>query len=225
MEDSVAGLYVLPTFFELHPVEPFVSRDVETIQDGNASGSAAWKRQMKGNELNQMKYEGSLFMLQKLWTTCLVLTPRLKNNTQQQQLQQQQSKLYNILRRSEHRSKIRVILSNFCKLYTKLNQYIMYNRLSITWSCKACLAHHQSTPWGSDAVQRHRWSELCSSICGRAAQEALSPTRPLSAQSEGKREGWTVSCSWHDPSLTNVSAWSCWKALSKSFNLRPRRTL
>jgi len=40
MEDSVAGLYVLPTFFELHPVEPFVSRDVETIQDGNASGSA-----------------------------------------------------------------------------------------------------------------------------------------------------------------------------------------
>ena len=41
MEDSVAGLYVLPTFFELHPVEPFVSRDVETIQDGNASGSAA----------------------------------------------------------------------------------------------------------------------------------------------------------------------------------------
>ena len=146
MEDSVAGLYVLPTFFELHPVEPFVSRDVETVQDGNASGSAAWKRQMKGNELNQMKSEGSLFMLQKLWTTCLVLTPRLNNNTQQQQQQQQQSKLYNILRRSEHLSKIRIILLNFCKLYTKLNQYIMYNRLSITWSCKACLAHHQSTP-------------------------------------------------------------------------------
>ena len=37
----MAGLDVLPTFFELHPVEPFVSRDVETVQEGDASGSAA----------------------------------------------------------------------------------------------------------------------------------------------------------------------------------------
>ena len=41
MEDSVAGHGVLQTLIEFHPVEPFVSKDVETVQDSDASGLAA----------------------------------------------------------------------------------------------------------------------------------------------------------------------------------------
>jgi len=40
MEHSVAGHGVLQTLIEFHPVEPFVSKDVETVQDSDASGLA-----------------------------------------------------------------------------------------------------------------------------------------------------------------------------------------
>ena len=43
-KDSVVGLDWLPTFFQLQPVQSFVSSDIEAVQNGDASRTAASRK-------------------------------------------------------------------------------------------------------------------------------------------------------------------------------------